>query len=499
MSPFVIGIFKALIFEAVAILGLVDPSWRRTRMRAVAYAVLGGFVWLAFFNFGPIHGGGQLPHWSEQFHFDLGDKYLREVRYDALYPATVAALAERGMPLPPAVRDTTTFELVPREEVPRISRLARERFSGERWKQFGDDLTALLSEEPAAASTGDHGNTASPAGAILPWALLSVVPMHGAGFRCLACADLVMLGLAFVACWRWASVRVATAAFALAVLAPHSTDYLVGSLFRFDWAAACLGGTLALWRGRRATAGALFAYAALSRPFAAAFGLCAFAGLLGDVWRKTADRRALIRFGLGAVGSVATLVIVSSLLFRASIWPAYLARMLATMHEGYYPMSHGFRNVYAQIVAEGPAAILHPAPDFIAASRPGALQAMQGFGLVQGVVALLILLMCFRDGAVMGAGLGVLLVFTLVVTNTYYQSMWGVFALACALYAPGSLRARLGLALACLVFGSRYVMQHVGDLRYAEDYFACWTTLAFALTWGLMALWSRPTAYRVAR
>lgn len=144
--------------------------------------------------------------------------------------------------------------------------------------------------------------------------------------------------------------------------------------------------------------------------------------------------------------------------------------------------------MYAQIVAEGPAAILHPVPDFIAASRPGALQGLPGFGLAQVIVAMLILLMCFRDGAVMGAGLGVLLVFALVVTNAYYQSMWGVFALACALYAPGSFRARLGLALACLVFGSRYVMQHVGDLRYAQDYFACWTTFAFALAWGLMAV-----------
>jgi hypothetical protein len=167
--------------------------------------------------------------------------------------------------------------------------------------------------------------------------------------------------------------------------------------------------------------------------------------------------------------------------------------MIATMHEGYYPVSQGFRNVYAQIVAEGPAAILHPVPEFIAASRPGAPQTMPGFGLAQVVVALLVLLMCFRDGAVMGAGLGVLLVFALVVTNAYYQGMWGVFALACALYAPGSLRARLGLAVGCLVFGSRYVMQHFGDLGYAEDYFACWTTFAFALAWGFTAPWSRPT------
>jgi hypothetical protein len=490
MSPFVIGFLKTLLLEAAAILALLGPSLRRTRNLGAAYAALAGLVWLAFFNFGAIHGRGQLPHWAEQFHFDLGDKYLREVRYDGLYPATVAALAERGMRRPPFLRDTATFELVPNDAVERVSNLARQRFSPERWREFGDDLTAILSEEPTAASTGDHGNTASPAGAIVPWLLLAVVPLHGAGFRVLACADLVVLGLTFAACWRWASLQVATAAFALTLLAPYSTDYLVGSLFRFDWVAASLAGTLALWRGRSGTAGALFAYAALARPFALAFGLCAWAGLLGDVSRGTADRRSFGRFGVGALATASVLVIVSAVLFHPSIWSGYATRVLATIREGYYPMSHGFRNVYAQIVAEGPAAIAQPVPDFVAASHPGALSATAGLWIAQAVLTAAVLLMCLRDGAVMGAGAGVLLVFSVTVTNAYYQGMWGVLALACALCAPSSRRARAGIALACVAIGSRYVMEHFGELRYAQDYFANWTTFAFAAVWGLMAAWS---------
>jgi hypothetical protein len=73
--------------------------------------------------------------------------------------------------------------------------------------------------------------------------------------------------------------------------------------------------------------------------------------------------------------------------------------------------------------------------------------------------------------------------FATVVTNMYYQGMWGVLALSCALYAPRSGRARVGLALACTVFASRYVLQHVGEWRYAIEYFANWTTFAFGLVW----------------
>jgi hypothetical protein len=484
VSPFVLGIFKTLLFEAIAILALVDAPPRHTRKRTAAYALLAGVAWMALLNFGAIHGRGQLPHWAEQFHFDLGDKYLRETHYDGLYPATIAALAERGKAPPPALRDTTTFELVPPAEWPRLSQEAKRRFSPARWTDFGDDLVALLAEDGGCASTGDHGNTASPSGALGPRLLLALIPMKGIGFRLLACADLVMLAAAFLAVWRWGSIRVAAAAFALALLAPLETDFLLGSLFRFDWLAACLGGTIALWRGRRGTAGALFAYAALARPFALAFGICAFVGLLGDWRRHAVDRREVVRFAAFALGCAAALVVVSTLVFGATIWPDYLVRMIATMREGYYGFSHGFRNVYEQIAVEGPRAIFRPIPDFIAAARPGAFQGV-GLKVAQGAFALLILFACFRDGAVMGAGAGVLLAFVLTVTNAYYQGMWGVLALACALHAPSSGRARAGLALACAVFASRYVMQHMGEWRYAQEYFANWTTFAFAVVWGV--------------
>jgi hypothetical protein len=493
MSFFVVAIFKALILEGLALLALVDASLHRTRRvrwaRTAAYGAVGALAWLAFLNFGSIHGHGSLPHWSEQYHFDLGDKYLRELRYDGLYLATAAAATERHDLLPVnEVRDTKTFELIPRGDVPRLAEAARARFSPERWTAFVDDLEALLAHDPRAASTADHGNTSSPAGAIVPWALLRVVPMRGSGFVGLALADLAMLAAAFVACWRWGSLRVAAAGFALALLAPYETDYLLGSLFRFDWIAASLAATVALARGKRATSGALFAYAALARPFAAAFGFCAFVGLVGDLRRRDVDRRAVQRFALGAVGCAAALAVVSTLLFRASIWPEYVVRLLATAREGYYGLSYSLRNIYAQIASQGATAIFQPVPDFVAAARPGAIEALRGLGLVQAAFAVLLLFLCYRDGAVMGAGVGVLLVFALLVTNAYYQSMWGVLALACALHGPKNARARIGLALACAAFASRYVMQHFGNLGYAHDYFGNWTAFAFMLVWTLAAL-----------
>lgn len=290
----------------------------------------------------------------------------------------------------------------------------------------------------------------------------------------------------------------AAAAFALALLNPLATDFLLGSLFRFDWLATCLVGTLALWRGRRATAGAFFAYAALARPFSLAFGLCAFVGLLGDWHRHAVDRREVVRFAVGALGCAAALLALSTLVFGATIWPEYVVRMIATMREGYYGFSHGLRNVYEQIAVEGPRAILEPIPDFVAAARPGAFQGL-GLPVVQLTFALLVLYACYLDGAVMGAGLGVLMAFAATVTNAYYQGMWGVLAMACALYAPTSGRARAGLSLACAVFASRYVLQHVGDWRYAQDYFANWTTFAFAMVWCVWAAVGRGMTARTSR
>jgi hypothetical protein len=97
----------------------------------------------------------------------------------------------------------------------------------------------------------------------------------------------------------------------------------------------------------------------------------------------------------------------------------------------------------------------------------------------------------------MGAGFGVPLVFTTVVTNTYYQSMWAVLALACALHAASSKRARIGLALACAMFAFRWVVLVSPELGRTPHFFASWTTLLFTVVWvglGLDSRRMRPTS-----
>jgi hypothetical protein len=486
MGGFVIGILKALLLEAAAILVFASPALRRggaARALSASYLGLAALSFLAFLNFGDLHGHGQLVHWAEQYHFDLGDKYLRALRYDGLYLATEGALAEKGAGTQRAVRDTLTFETIRGPQLRTRIDEVRGRFSDKEWKNFAADLESFLAEEPNSPSLMDHGNTASPSGALLPWLALRVVPLRGLGFRVLACLDIAMLVGLFFACWRWGSPSIACLTLIPALLAPRVTDYLMGSLFRMDWLVAAAAGALALHRRRFALAGGFLAYAALSRPFAAAFALGAALGLVGDVLRRRASAAELGRFATGGVATALALGLAASALFGWRIWPEYGVRVLATVREGYYGINHGFRDLYTQAAVDGPIALLHPVPHAIAAAEPGVLDSVRGLVVARVLFALIIAAMCLCDGAVFGAGLGVFLVFVLLVTNTYYQGMWAVFALACAVHAPRSLRARLGLAGALCMFACRYVFEHFGQLRYAQDYYASWTTLALLVAW----------------
>jgi hypothetical protein len=258
-----------------------------------------------------------------------------------------------------------------------------------------------------------------------------------------------------------------------------------------DWLVTAVAGALALHRRRHALGGGLLAYATLSRPFAAAFALGAAVGLAGDVLRRRRSAADLRRFLVGSTATAAGLAIAASILFGWHIWPEYGERMLATIREGYYGINHGFRDLYAQATVEGPLALLRPVPRIVAASKPGVLEGMHGLAVARVLLALIIGVVCLLDGAVFGAGLGVFFAFALTVTNTYYQNMWAVFGLACAVYAPQSVRARFGMTGVLAVFGCRYVFEHFGEYRYAQDYYASWTTFAFLVVWCAVSLVSQ--------
>ena len=98
------------------------------------FAVLALLAVGNFFNFGQFHGGGRYVHDHEQYHFFLGSKYLPELRYDAIYDASLMALLENGTNVERATprRDPLTFK---RSRVPLTRRRIHEihaRFSAPR-------------------------------------------------------------------------------------------------------------------------------------------------------------------------------------------------------------------------------------------------------------------------------------------------------------------------------------------------------------------------------
>ncbi len=261
-----------LLVLAGILLSLVLGRPLSKRIRALIFVVLVGAL-LSYPNFGFFHPNHfETIHYWDAYHYFMGAKYLPEVGYFKLYEATYVAGRELGTFTEIThVRDMPTY--MGRWVSSIDGEAIRGRFSPERWERFKQDLAYLRPHVPHwPAFFVDHGYNDPPPRALLLHLLVRWVPANRLTLEILTALDYLVMAVAFAFVWRaFGTVPAALTCAFLALSFFGRFDLIGGSILRWDWMAALLGGlaTFALGFGR--AAGILFAYAILARIFPALF------------------------------------------------------------------------------------------------------------------------------------------------------------------------------------------------------------------------------------
>ena len=514
VNPFTVATAKIVIAGALAALTVASfffertTGWRR-RAFALAFALVLAASTLAYFNLGQLRYGGGVTNAWEQYHFFLGSKYLPEVRYDGLYDATVAAMADRyHVPKGTKVRDLRTFELRPAHASLESVEAARSRFAPERWQEFGSDVVVFFRKLglPLERVICDHGNTGSPAWAAIARLFTARAGAGVATLSWLSLLDVALLVALSAAIARSFDLRTLSIAMSIGLLVPNAYDFLGGSILRLDWlfalgAAACL---LELKRHRAAAA--FIAYAIASKPFCALFAVSLGARYAISWWRaRRPERPQLALVAWTAAALVVIVALSAAALGGPSIWFDYGERIHLNLLEKYYAINYSFRDVFLQLAHEGPNAALDWTPPAVAASLPEVEigDFAVSFALARAaVLALLVLVISRHDDEVFAFGMGAFFVYVVFVTNMYY---WQMLLLPAIAFARGFRRdwRRLVYLLACCLFlAVAYLFARSGNAPHLEGFVGSWMLAAFCvvmiLTEAIAALIDRARGVRQA-
>jgi hypothetical protein len=495
VNHFIEGILKLAILEAGCAVIAVDrllaasPGPRFERGRKAAFLTVACLAIFAWGHFGALRGGGGAVHLWEQYHFYLGAKYQREVGWFDLYKATLLADRESAQVLRGVTqtRDLHTFDVISVDEALKDAPRVRAAFSDERWAEFKADWWKF-SAMPVnwAPIMADHGNSESPAWAILAHPIASLVPLSPGGQWFIAMLDVaLMLGLA-VFSFRTFGVRLTSIGLVIAASLPNVFDYTFGSFLRWDWLFALGMAMCFLKREKWATAGAFFGFAVATKLFPVFFGvaLLCHAGFVTLRERKVAKR--YVRFGAGAAGSAVAAVLLSSLMCGTPrAWLEYKDRIQVALVEKYYPIQYSLKTVYVQVAASGLSEFLDhwAAPPEIQQGRPEVQLRDYAAGLfvVQLLFTLLVAAALARADDVSAFAMGPFLVFVWLTVNMYYWHMLGLAALGLALRKDRpSLFMLFGLHAVLAVF---YLYQHTNH-GWAEAYLVALLLAAGLLVYG---------------
>jgi hypothetical protein len=416
---------------------LLERRWPRARGPLTGlFVVVALCACVVYPNLGRMRSLG-VVHPHEQFHFYLGSKYLPEVRYDGLYLATVAVEIERQGRVPARwkLRDLSTFEVHPAADVEAEATAVRARFTPERWGAFSDDVRVFerTLRAPTKGILSDHGNTGSPAWAMLAWLFTAHLPLSLSTANLLGSLDLVLLLVLFGAAWRVFGVRTAALTCILGLLAPRAWAYLGGSILRLDWLFALAMTTVMMGARRWRTAGLFLGYAIASKVFCGLVALAIGFNFLAAAARSRRIERDHARLvGFAFVG-LASSVLVSSLVFGGvDIWRDYALRIVESLHEGYYRSQFSFRDVFLQLAHDPLAALSRPLPSVVRASleRVSIDQYAGGFLAARLLLVLGLGLVASRHDAVFASWIGALMIFAVLVTNIYYWQILLLLGLA---------------------------------------------------------------------
>ena len=296
------------------------------------------------------------------FHYYTGSKYLRELGYNNSNPATLVAddLTTRKF-TGSHIRDPKKkFGFIGVEEVLGRKAYYKGLFEDERWQMFVKDVeyfkTRLQSSQWNYILNRDIGYNGTPVWAVLGGMLSHIISTDNEwGMSFLALLD-VFLFLAGVACvWRAFGHRTAL----LMVIFFGSffiTSHLhpKGAFLRTDWIMCLVMAICMLKLEHYKIAGALTAYAALSRIFPAIFifGLGA-KFVLELVQRRSVNRRYLAYFA--SFSATVCILVAASIVYSGGleIWNEFGIK-ISKHNTVISPLRIGFKYVFIMSYKSGP-------------------------------------------------------------------------------------------------------------------------------------------------
>jgi len=259
---------------ALAVAGWLAASRRLPQRRAT--------LLLVFLAVGSLSQATAVELWSYStsswvrvwnvYHYYLGAKYFDELGYRDLYSATLQADREgdgywRDVR---RVRNLSTYLTEPRAAAADRYRPG-EHFSDARWRQFRDDVAALRGQRSPRRWRGiflDRGYNPSPLWTVVGGGLATLLPARSLPALKLLCSlDLLLMAATFWALARVFGLRAASWVLLFFTLTPVNDGRLVGGFLQYDWFWALAGALCLLRRRRGVAAGALAAYAAMTRVF----------------------------------------------------------------------------------------------------------------------------------------------------------------------------------------------------------------------------------------
>jgi hypothetical protein len=300
---------------ALILLALAVPWLERRGSRALTrlHMALLGLVCLLGFGVYTNQNWEKRRYFNpyEFFHYYVGAKYARELGYTRLYDAAVLVDRETGF-----VHEARELaNLGAQYGGPEFKRLSavyaeeaaiRAPFTEARWAEFTRDVAffrAELGPPMWDQLLHDKGYNATPAWTLAGGTLANLVPLESAfGLGALIALDPLFLLLA-CASVAWAFGPRAML-FTLALYLTHyctSHAHFRAAFLRTDWLVALVVSVCCLKKERPLLAGALLAWAALSRVFPLLLALGPLSVLAWSLWKRTGARRAALRFAAGGL------------------------------------------------------------------------------------------------------------------------------------------------------------------------------------------------------
>ena len=286
-----ISLLRATV-AAIAGFAVLREALASRKLAAHAKVIIGALsvsaviATLSFFNLlNPQFWDHKGNHKSVVHNFDMRvyypvAKYFRELHFDGLYLASVAAYVDDvpGSNLDSLnnneIRDLSTHRMVRVGDVHQQINNIRNRFTPERWQSFVEDMRYFretMGPGDYMASMHDHGGNATPVWFLIARLLFYFTTANNTVLILGGFLDPLLLGLMFYAVKRtfgWRMMLVGIVLFGANDFYMFGSNW-AGATLRHDWMAYIGLGICALASKRWWQGGALLAMASLIRAFPA--------------------------------------------------------------------------------------------------------------------------------------------------------------------------------------------------------------------------------------